>query len=305
MKAAIGLRFYKVTAHRRNAREPEPCEPSELKVPLPLFLTQFVATHTESKQDEVLERSWYFEEKEPEGPASIRGYVHYGTYGFESRFKNTKTKSATYDRKVDDVEEIPLFFEFWSPEKDNLTLVAFQSFQGRSCVSLVRTEMRHQFEALNSGFILRFEKLVGGDSPNSLFATAPVKKLSFIQHRPSSDKFTSYGSATPSGGYDFEVAFKARRGGTLGALLPVTHGLDRNEKGLIVFRGEEFDEAVATVMIGKRQRPVGIIGPTSDTGSIDVSEEIERAPNGHPTFKSIAHQASDIAVDFHNRLVGK
>jgi hypothetical protein len=184
-------------------------------------------------------------------------------------------------------------------------MLAFQSFQGRSCVTLVVGDLRTGFEAANPGYVLRIEKLTGFDSPTSLYASSPVKKLTLVQHRVSADKFTTYGMSGSPGGYDFEVGFKARRGGHLGALSEVTGGLSRTDKGLVIFRGEEFEEAVATVLIGKRQRPVGIIGPKADTGAIDVSQDVTRAANGHPTFESISQQATDIAMDLYRRITGK
>lgn len=305
MKAAIGLRFYKVTAHRKGSRDEDPCAASDLSVPVPTFLNAFVASRGEPKDEVDHQRSWYFEELLPDGPSSIRGYVQYGTYGFESRLKNQKTKAATYNRTIDDVEEIPLFFEFWTPDDDDITIMAFQSFGGRSCVSLVRQDLKDRFESVNSGFILRFEKLLAADSPATLYATAPVKKLILIRQGTASDAFTSYGREGPSKPVDFELSVKARRGDSLGRFADLAGGLNRTDKGLVVFRGEEFEEATAMVMIGKRYRPIGIVAPNRDTGAIDISESIQWGLNGHPTFESISEQSTLIAIDLYRRLTNK
>jgi hypothetical protein len=303
MAAAIGLRFYKVSAHKRNSRDDEPTPASELPVPVADFLVSFVASHLEPKQNDERERSWYFEEGESTGLNSISGYVHYGTFGFESRIKSGKTKQPAYDRKVDDVEEIPLFFDFWSPDTADFSMLAFQSFQGRSCVSLVLEGMKLAFEAANPGHLLRFQKLTGIDNPESIYGKAPVKRLRLIQHKISADKFSNYGKTDSPSGIDFEVSFKARRGGHLGPLTALTNGLSKTKGGLVVFNGEEFDEAVATVLIGNRQRPVGIIGSNSDTGAIDITEHVKRGPNGHPLYASISEQSAEIAMDLYARLV--
>lgn len=304
MAAAIGLRFYKASAHCRGSRDDEPTPASELAVPVATFLTDFVSSHLEPKQHDERERSWYFEEGDANGLSSITGYVHYGTFGFESRIKSGKTKKPAYDRKVDDVEEIPLFFDFWSPETVEFSMLAFQSFQGRSCVSLVLEAMKLAFEAANPGQLLRFQKLTGLDSPQSIYGKAPVKRLRLIQHKVSADKFTNYSKTESPGGIDFEVSFKARRGGHLGPLTDLANGLSKTKGGMVVFNGQEFDEAVATVLIGNRQRPVGIIGPNSDTGAIDISEHVKRGPNGHPVYASISEQSAEIAMDLYARLVG-
>ena len=79
-------------------------------MPTPQFLTDFAATHSTANEDSQLERSWFFEAKDVKPPDSSRGYVRYGTYGFESDFVDTKTKTHNYRRKTTDVELIPLFY---------------------------------------------------------------------------------------------------------------------------------------------------------------------------------------------------
>ena len=74
------------------------------------------------------------------------------------------------------------------------------------------------------------------------------------------------------------------------------------DKGILLFDGGEFHEATAEIMVGKRRRPVGIIGPNSDTGTIDVSEVIIYAASGHPTLESIKIQTNEIMQDFYKRL---
>ena len=140
--------------------------------PPPQFITQFAVLHSTVTQNADRERSWYFEVKDSRGPGTSKGYVHYGTFGFESNFVDTNTKKHNYRRKVTDIEEIPLFFEFWYPTKSTHIFAVFQSFQGRSCIQLVMSEMQESFEKANPGFVIVFKKLL----PNDLSAaciTAP------------------------------------------------------------------------------------------------------------------------------------
>ena len=93
-----------------------------------------------------------------------------------------------------------------------------------------------------------------------------------------------------------------RPGGMLGSLRDMGGALTENDKGLIVLDGLEFDEVTAEVLVGSRRRPVGLIGPNSETGAIDVSETIEYGLNGHPTFDSVRSQSDLIIKDFYKRL---
>jgi hypothetical protein len=126
MPAAIGLRFYKLVARRLRDREKEDVSASELSVSLPAFFTRFVGERSDEDAvaDDEKERSYYFEPLENYGLGSMRGHVHYGTFGFESRIKRRKSKVVAYERKSTDVEEIPLYFDFWCPPKDDFAMAS-------------------------------------------------------------------------------------------------------------------------------------------------------------------------------------
>ena len=217
---------------------------------------------------------------------------------------STPPKVVAYQRKASDVEEIPLYFDFWCPPTDDFAMVALQSFGIRSCVHLVLHEMQKQFELMNPGFRLHINKLMGNDSPQSLFADAPVKKLTLIRHNASNDRFSSYRAGQTSRPIDIELSFKAKRGGLLGSLQEMGGLFSENDRGLILYEGTEFDEATAEVMVGKRRRSVGIIGTNSDTGTIDVSQTVTYGTDGHPVFETIRTQSNLIMQDFYRRLTG-
>lgn len=305
MPAAIGLRFYQLVARRLRDRDKSPADPTELNVDIPTFLTRFVNDRLEdgAVSDEEKERSYYFEPTETYGVGSLRGTINYGTFGYASNIRNGKRKAIAFKRKATDVEDIPLYFDIWCPTRANFAMIALQSFGGKSCVHLVLHEMQKMFEALNPGYRLHTIKLMGNDSPASLFANAPVKTMTFIRHNASTDSFSSYrnGLAKP---VDIQVTYKAKRGGMLGTLRDMGGTFSENDTGLILFEGETYHEATAEVMVGKRRRPVGIIGPNSETGTIDVSETITYANTGHPTFPTIKKQSNEIMQDFFTRLTG-
>lgn len=302
MPSSIGLRFYKATAHTKHQRGSEPCDPAELKMPTHQFLNAFVAAHDNAIDDDEAERSWYFERRESESENSIRGYIRYGTFGYESTFRSAKTKDTTYERQVDDVEEVPLFFEFWNPEGRAHSIFSFQSFHGRSCVALILEAMQKDFENDNPNHILRFKKLVAIDSPNSLYKNAGVKKLTFTKNRVFSDKFTAYAKNGEVRSVNFEMNVKPQRGAILGTLGDIMGDFEPNQDGVVIIEGQEFEEATATVLVGGRYRPVGIMGPVADTGAIDVTEVVVKGPNGHPTFESIAEQSDLLMIDLNGRI---
>ncbi|WP_426022327.1 hypothetical protein [Brevundimonas sp. PWP3-1b1] len=302
MTSSIGLRFYQVTAHVRNSKGDDVVPDANLSTPLDDFVRTFVSENSVQVRSDSHQRSWYFDEQEGDGPNSVRGHILYGTFGFESTFRDVETKEVRYSRGVKDVEEVPLFFEFWRPEGQEHFIFTFQSFQGRSCVTLVLERIRERFEDANPGVLLRIKKLLAVGSTRSLYANAPVKKLTLIKSHVSADRFSTYAASGRRRHIDVELAYKAGRGGALGTLADFFDDLSPNDDGIVVFDGQEFDQAVATVMIGRQYRPVGLAGPTADTGAVDVTEAVEWGLDGHPTFDSIAEQATMIALDMNRRI---
>ncbi|RMB27735.1 hypothetical protein C8J47_3267 [Sphingomonas sp. PP-F2F-G114-C0414] len=306
MPSAIGIRGYLITVHRKG----DPAAmvsfgdvglnngPRE-------FITKFVTEKIAAVQDDERERSWYFEEREADGPGNSKGYVKYGTFGFESDFVNTKTKKRNYRRRTDDVEEIPLYYEFWSPETSDLAFAAFQSFQGRSCITMVMAYVKDAFEAANPGFYFRYRKLLPNDAGGSLYSGGPVKRLRLIKRNASGDVTDRYFNDEAPTNVDFEVRMTARRNKTLGDLASVAKSLTHGAAGVVMHDGIEFTQAIADVKIGGKYRPVGIFGGNTDAGVIDITGDVVRGMDGHPTFESLKKQCDDILKDFYEVLANK
>ncbi|MBA3678210.1 MAG: hypothetical protein H0W74_12555 [Sphingosinicella sp.] len=142
MPSAIGFRGYLITVHEKGDRSLLPFPSKVFSKPPAKFLPAFFKSHLNPTRNAEAERSWYFEEKDRDGFGNSAGYIHYGTFGYASKIKNHKTKATNYERQVDDVEEIPLFYEFWLPEKANHAFVMFQSFAGKSCINLVISQLQ-------------------------------------------------------------------------------------------------------------------------------------------------------------------
>lgn len=302
MASTISVRVYQINIHRRGDRTQLPFKADAGGAPVPAYVTNFISEHSESTEDLERERSWYFEHKVGLGAGSSKGYIHYGTFGFESHLVDSKTKKANYKRKTTDSEIVPLYYEFWHPPESNYMFAVFQSFQGRSCVHLVMEKMQELFEATYPGFLLQFKKLIPTGSDGSVYGDYPVQKLTFIKRNVSSDIADQYTGARPSEPAHLEVSLVARRRGNLGIFRSITTGLKQNDDGMIIHDGLKFDEATANIRVGKRTRPVGLFGGNSDAGVIDLSNSVKRGENGHPDFDSIEGECNEILKDFYETL---
>jgi hypothetical protein len=289
--AAIGLRVYLITLRKKGDVKNQPFDSNLIKVTPAAFMKAFYASNKSAVQSAELERSWYFLEKFAGSEGSSKGYVH-----------DAKTKKKNYRRKTTDVEEIPLFYEFWFPG-DNLNhgFAVFQSFQGRSCIQLVMSKAQEEFAQANEGYRLNYQKLMPSDGKGGLFTKAPVKRLRLIRRDVSGDEADRYIGHTGAEKVDFELCISARRKSSLGNFGPLFNSL-KNPAGVVLHEGLTFSEAVAEVRVGKRTRRIGVFGNDSDAGVIDITDDIAKGPDGHPTFESLAKESNEVLKEFYRML---
>lgn len=302
MPSAIGLRVYQINVSLRGDPTALPIDEPSLRQALKPFLTAFVASKRQAVQNTEMERSWYFQEKKADGSGKSRGYVHYGTYGFASRMVDTITQMTNYNRTVTDVEEVPLYYEIWSPDHGKHALVAFQSFEGRSCVSLVMNAMKEAFEAANPGYLLRYFKLLPNDRRGSLYEASGVKRVHLIKRNASGDLANRVMNEPRP--VNMEIILSAYKKQSLGPLGEITKAIRENVEGLFVYEGMKFDEVSADIKIGNRTLPVGIFGGDGNAGVIELTDVVEKGADGHPEFDSMAEHTQNILVHFQSILSG-
>jgi len=88
----------------------------------------------------------------------------------------------------------------------------------------------------------------------------------------------------------------------LGKLSEIINRSPKDKSGIIEHDGIEFDQAYADVKFAGKNRRIGVFGSSSDTGVIDVTEDIVKGLDGHPTFISIKHETKAFLKDFYEKL---
>jgi len=302
MSFSIGLRFYQVHIHKVQDRNPVGFQKDVMTSDPYVFMKEFVKNNQEIRDREDLQRSWFLDAKPVDGARDIKGYIKYGTYGFESNLIDRKSKKSNYKRKSSDLEEIPLYFQFWVPDAGPCGFAVFQSFQGRSCVTLVIGAITEQFKAKHKGYALSFKKIMPEDVKGSSLYSAPVKQVRLVKKSMPRDKADKYLKNIEAEEVDFEISLKAKRKRNLGNILSLRKGADQTSSSFLVYDGIKFDEAIAEVSVGGRRRTVGIMGYNSDAGTVEISDSVSWGPDGHPTFQSVSREADTILQDFYKTM---
>jgi hypothetical protein len=165
-------------------------------------------------------------------------------------------------------------------------------------------KIEEAFRIANPGYVLKLKKLVPNDGSASVYAQAPVKQLRFIKRNASSDIADRYiGEA--SNPIDMELLLKARRKQSLGPFGMISRKLKRSDAGVITYDGIDFGEAIAGIRVGGKYRPVGNFGISSDTGVIDITSDVKRGADGHPSFESVEEQVKQILADFKSTVASE
>lgn len=297
MPSSIGLRIYELKIRRQ--RQPRFLTPDELNFRMSDLVRVFIDERRLHLTDTENERRWHLEPRQQNSnPNRHQGVIHYGIFGFESTIVSLDG-DRRFDRQADDVDQIPLLYDFWFPGDHTHGFLALQSFKGRSCVSSFNGVLAETLRQHQPGFALNFDKLSPGTSGDTIYADRQVKRLRF---RGSSDGRTSAGrfGSTGDGPLEIELSVKAQRRSSLGLLRDVAPAA-RERLGTIAVEDTPLDEAYADVKIGNKLRKVAVFGLSSDAGAIDVTDDVVLI-GGHPTFASISAEAGDLMTNFHQDL---
>ena len=97
MAKAIGFRAYLLSVSAKRDTKAISFDSSSLSSPFYKILADFVDDNDEPNSVEEMERTWFFEKDSRSKEMDLFGTVHYGTYGFESNFKNNTFCKINYD----------------------------------------------------------------------------------------------------------------------------------------------------------------------------------------------------------------
>jgi hypothetical protein len=302
MSYSVGLRAYIISIDVDRRSEVRLNEKSHSHPSLKVFLTEFISNNLQPKADQEKQRGWYFEPKKGNHRSPLYGVVQYGIIGFESNLIDVKSKKISYSRKTTDMEQIPLYYQFWCTEDETHSIFVVQSFQTRSCVMLLTSAIDEEFRNKNPGLKLLFRKTFPAKFHGSTIGDAEVKEITFVKQVTRSESGLDYGKHALSEGYRVKMSISAKRNGILGRLSQMPF---QESSGHIIYDGIEYEQARAMVSIGKKKRPVNLFGYNNEVGVIDISEFAKKELNGHPNFDDVDRESNDIIVDISKSILDK
>lgn len=226
------------------------------------------------------------------------GLIRYGTFGYGTDVEDVRTGSVSHIRTTDEADTIPLYYRFWWPDAYTYGLWAFQSFSGRSCATSILSEIRDYYRSKFPDWRLEAKKIVHDELKE--YKGRSVKKITLVKSKASASTVEKALRPTDSKvEIDVSLEVTARGKGNFGKLVDLKDRL----AGKMSVAGTDYSKAYATVSVNGKPKKIGVIGVSSNTGVIDVTDEITLDPiTKMPTPDSIAKAAKDELGDFVKKL---
>jgi hypothetical protein len=232
------------------------------------------------------------------GADYAHGLLQYGNYGIASTLQIGVLQPQDEEGPVEvqvvrrgelDVEEIPLYYMFHFPADEKFAYIAFQTYQTRSCATLVLGHLIQSFndQRVHLGQRLTVQKVMLSAAEDPVVRASPVKEVILVRNRMPADRFNRY-VRNAVDKIRLKITIGATRGSTLGSYIGLFNEYQAHQGDILLFEGIEFQKAIALVEVGGKLRKVNLLGYDSSAGVIDISDQVELDDDGeYPTADSM------------------
>ena len=300
----IGIRVYKLSIFSNHKRYPQSAAimPQDVKRAVSNFITRhcntpFIRVSVNDDGSAGEKRSHRFIPAAAE-PNTQHGFIRYGTFGYAADVEDINTGEISYSRNLQEADTIPLYYRFWWPDGQSYGLWAFQAYSGKSCARTILSEFSSFYRENFPDWRFISEKVVHDEIITH--KSKPVKRLTLVKPRAVATSVTSALRPTnEKAEVDITLEVTAKGKANFGKLVEIKDRL----LGNMAIDGQQYTKAFATVSVNGKPKKIGVVGVSSNTGVIDVSDLVECDPETQmPVLKSIAEVTRDELKDFAKRL---
>lgn len=292
----VGIRLYKIQVY--NEHKPKELSAGNGPEGLGEHVRKLVEATAKKPINDGTSKTLRFESK-PDDGYSQHGLIWYGTYGYGAQIEDVGTGTVSYNRSVNEADTIHLYYRFWLPPGYSYGIAALQAFGGRSCAEIALNSVVNSHALKWPEYRVTAKKLMPND--RELYGGRQVKRIQLVRKRAKSNIVDQ--ALRPIQGnaeIDVETTLKARGSSNFGML----KDLDNKLGGHLEIGGLEFERAYAEVKVGNSYKKIGVLGSSNNAGVVDVSDEIVRSVDQHPTFDSISKVTKQHVTDF-AKMLGK
>ncbi len=227
----------------------------------------------------------------------IDGILEGGHFGTQSNIRNLdKWSEVAYKKKVRDVDPNPFYFLFDLPEGRELGFLLVQSMGTEGVQTSLAQMLHEQFIKEYPDDRIRYHRIVPEDLRKEL-ATAPLSEITFIRHSIPRDLATVIGrKASKQTKGTMRLTMRLDEDGAVASeSVRAFFEKRRGTETVLELEGVEFpyDSVKIKVKVNGKEHTMDLANPDRLRASFDITDEIERANTGHPTFASISRVAKE------------
>lgn len=234
---------------------------------------------------------------------SIDGLFKSGTYGFAAELENLQT-GVVRNRSINDCEYLPIYYNFQLKAGQNEAILLLQKFGIFGVKTALLSDLSAYINTIDPNLSLEINPLVSDSHIQELMGGA-IKKIRYIKYSVPDDVAEDIDELDNlEDDAEMEMVIKAKRDKFLsipGWMRELFEGRTATSD-IVEIHGIEYDNVKVEIDLGKKKRTLNLGDIRKLRMNIDVTENVQMAADGHPTFDSIREQAEDILPDLQNAL---
>lgn len=238
------------------------------------------------------------------------GILKKGDHGYETDIVSIDDGKKVYERKVSDAELLPFYYLIFIPKKSDKGIIFLQTFGRLGIKTLLKSDFEDFFHNDHPDFLIEMNRLVPSDFFRRYITDGEIKKIKFTQYRlPSdiADKVTGENIDEESG--YVELIIGTRRGQKIDIWNQIQTFLNGGSDLGGIIKLDDFGEfSPETVKIQvnlnntKRTIDVNKLREDELGMNINITDEVQKGNDGHPTFDSINRVSQKYLVYFQREL---
>jgi hypothetical protein len=236
----------------------------------------------------------------------LSGRLAAGDFGYEADLVDVQSNRLAYHRQTTDAELRPFFFLVYLPNSKDEGVLILEKQGVYGVVGNFGRAIKERFEAGREDFLLEFNHLVPEGTIQRLVEDNPIKELHFYKFNLPPDQFDLYADSDhEEEEITAKLILKSPRGGTFSLRGLTRNVFERGGLGGVVELTEgrfEYDKAKMEVKVGDSKKMVDVSDMGRMRATYDITEEVERGDDGHPTLESIQERAEDLLEDLRTAL---
>lgn len=221
----------------------------------------------------------------------ITGIFETGYYGLSSNLIDVETNTYR-ERKSTEADAMPFFFLFYLPENMNEGIIILQRIGNRGIKGLITEIANEKFPLNYDSYRLEINSLIPEEVVRQIIDYGIVKKLRFTKFQKHSDKSDILKDVHFEKPVTLEFVIAGNHLNLKDKILAMFNKGSKIKSLFELNNDFEYDTIKTEILLNDgRRRIINLSNFMKICNYVDITQELEFNPGGHPKFKFIESSA--------------